>query len=78
MRVLVLVNHSPQHIYLVKLNSRDLIDEVTQLINKRKHSKAVATAMSKGLVKSVVDNDEIKDIKAELVLSPSGASWDLT
>lgn len=78
MRVLVTIRNSPAQVYMVKLLTRSLVNEVRELINKRKHSQAVVTVMTKGSFEREVDEREISIVKADLILSKSNAMWDLT
>ena len=48
MRVLVTIRNSPAQVYMVRLLTRTLVDEVRELINRRKHSQAVVAVMTKG------------------------------
>lgn len=78
MRVLVTISKSPPHSYLVKLHNQRLIEEVCDLLGRRKHSMAVVTALTKGLFERVVKDEEIRDLDADLVISDCSAQWDLT
>ena len=78
MRVLVTIRNSPAQVYMVKLLTQGLVSEVRELISKRKHSDAVITVMTKGAFERELDEREIADIKADLILSKSSAMWDLT
>ena len=78
MRVLVTMRNGPPHVYLVKLHGQNVIDEVMSLIDRQKHSQAIVTAMTKGSVERVVYGDEMKSLRADLVLSRNNALWDLT
>ena len=78
MRVLVTIRKSPPQIYLVKLFTEGLVEEVRDLISQRKHAKAIVTVMTKGSLEKEVEHREIPAVKADLILSTSNALWDLT
>lgn len=78
MRVLVTIQKSPPHRYLVRLHKQSLIDEVVDLLGHGKHSKAIVTALTKGLFERIVNDGEMEDLGADLVLSDCSAQWDLT
>lgn len=78
MRVLVTIRNSPAQIYMVKLLTQALVNEVRELIDKRKHSQAIIAVMTKGSLEREIDEREILAVKADLILSMSNAMWDLT
>ncbi len=78
MRVLVTIRNSPAQVYMVRLLTRSLVDEVRELINRRKHSQAVVAVMTKGSFEREVEEREMPVVKADLILSSSNAMWDLT
>lgn len=77
MRVLVTIKKSPAQRYLVNLITQELIHEVRNLINNKKHSQAIVTILSKGVLERKVSNGEVPVIKADLVLTEHNAHWDL-
>lgn len=77
MRVLVTIKRSPAQRYLVHLITQELIHEVKSLINNKRHSQAIVTILSKGILERKVSNEELPIIKADLVLSERNAHWDL-
>lgn len=77
MRVLVTIKRSPAQRYLVHLFTQELIHEVRSLINKRKHSQAIVTILSKGILERKVSNEDLPIVKADLVLTEHNAHWDL-
>lgn len=77
MRVLVTIKKSPAQRYLVNLITQELIHEVRNLINNKKHSQAIVTILSKGVLERRVSNGEVFIVKADLVLTEHNAHWDL-
>ena len=78
MTVLVSIRNSPPQMYLVKLFTDGLIEEIRDLIRQRKHSKAVVTVLTKGSFEREIQDREVTNVKADLILSKSNAMWDLT
>ena len=77
MRVLVTIKRSPAQRYLVHLITQKLIHEVRSLINNKKHSQAIVTIMSKGVLERKISIGEVPIVKADLVLTEHNAHWDL-
>jgi hypothetical protein len=77
MRVLIIISRSPSQRFLVKLHTDELMREVIKLIENRKNSKAMVTALSKGKFDRVVEEDDLARVEADLILSEDGASWDI-
>ena len=77
MMVLIVIEHSPKQRFLVKLHTEALIREVTKLIERRRHSQAMVTALSKGRFAKEIDQNELPNVKADLILSKDSVSWDL-
>jgi len=78
MRVLITPTKSTSHKYLVHLFTKDLIKEVSELINRRRHADAMRLTISQGVFVRHVHRDEVSDVKADLMLSEDNARWDLT
>lgn len=78
MKVLVTIRNSPTQVYVVKLLTQTLIEEVRELVRKGKHSKAIVAVMTKGSFEREVYEHEMPGLKADLILSRSNAMWDLT
>lgn len=78
MRILITPKSGTSHKYLIHLFTKDLIEEVSSLINQKKHKQAIKLTISKGVFVRHVHQDEIHDVKADLMLSESNARWDLT
>lgn len=78
MRVLVTIRNSPAQVYMVKLLTQALVNEVRDLISNRRHSQAIVAVMTKGSVECEIDECEIPAVKADLILSKNNAMWDLT
>lgn len=78
MKVLVTIRNSPRQMYLVKLFTQGLIEEIRKLITERKHSQAVVTVLTKGSFEREIHDREAQSVKADLILSNTSAMWDLT
>ncbi len=78
MKVLVIIKKSPIQRYLINLLTEKLINEVKELIDSGRHSKAIMTAITKGSFEREVLEDEIQHVDADLILSENSARWDLT
>ncbi|MFA4982208.1 MAG: hypothetical protein WC592_07070 [Candidatus Omnitrophota bacterium] len=78
MKILVVIKRSPIQMFLVDLQTAGLVEEVARLIGKRRHSQAIATALSKGRFRKEVTDAELPNTKASFILSEENISWDLT
>jgi len=78
MKVLIKIKRSPEQLFLVDLNDKSLIDEITKLINRKKHSKAIVEALSRGSFKRELRHEELGSTGANLILTEKNARWDLT
>lgn len=78
MKVLVVIRRSPAQRFLVELHTDKLIKEVTALIARRRHSKAIVTALSRGKFERQVADNELPNIKADIILTEHNVNWDLT
>lgn len=78
MRVLIIIDRSPTHRFLVLLHTKKLVNEVKRLIGRRRHSQAIATALAKGRFEKVVRRNEVPSVNAELILTEKSDHWDLT
>lgn len=77
MKVLINLSRSPNQRYLVSLLTKELIKEVTCLINDRKHTEAMITAFRKGTIERELNGDDERGIDADLILSATNARWDI-
>ena len=77
MKVLIVIKRSPAQRFLVKLHTDELTREVIKLIENKKNSKAMVTALTKGRFDKVVEEDELPRVEADLILTEDGASWDI-
>lgn len=77
MRVLIMLQRSPEHRYLVNLFTKNLIDRLRDLIRDCKHSQAVAFAFAYGQIEREYLDEDTSSIQADLMLSETNARWDL-
>jgi hypothetical protein len=62
----------------VELHTDKLVKEVATLVGKRRNSQAIVTALSKGKFQQDVSESEVKNVKADLILTEENVCWDLT
>ena len=77
MNVLIVISKEPTQKLLVNLHTERLKEEVKSLIDDRKHTQAIVTALTKGRFECEVSDEDLKDLQADLILSEYSASWDL-
>ncbi|MFC1589939.1 hypothetical protein ACFL42_00445 [Candidatus Omnitrophota bacterium] len=78
MKILIKVHRSPEQLFLVDLNGKNLIRDVARMIARGRRSQAIVTALSKGKFERQIKHNEIPAEKVDVVLSEERASWDLT
>jgi len=78
MKILIVVEHSPKQRFLVDLHTKELAKEVKSLIDRKRRSQAIVTALSKGIFEREVADNELPLIGADLILSENNVSWDIT
>ena len=78
MKILVTLQRRRTHRYLINLFTKSLIEEVRDLISDREYAKAIEVVYTGGLLEKEVIEQELHDVKADLMLSESYARWDLT
>jgi hypothetical protein len=76
-KVLAVIRRSPARRFLIELNTKKLIKEVKALISERRNSKAIVTALAKGVFEREVYEDEIYDHKVDMILTEENVHWDL-
>ena len=77
MKILVIIEAYNSRRFLINLEKDDAICEVKRLISQKKNSQAIISALIKGRFEREVHDDRALIRDAELVLSESGARWDL-
>ena len=77
MKILVIVERSPKHRFLVRLHTPSLVKEVKTLVNRRKYTRAIVTALSKGVFEKEVSTEDLPGLDAGLILSEYSANWDI-
>lgn len=77
MNVLIVIAKEPAQKLLVNLHTERLKKEVRNLIDDRKHTQAIVTALTKGRFEREVAHEDLKGLQADLILSEYSASWDL-
>ncbi len=77
MRVLVVIERDDTYRLLVRLTTQKLIEEVLGLVNKKRHSQAMISVLTKGSFEKQVERRELDTLKTDLILSERAVSWDL-
>ncbi|MFA5147073.1 MAG: hypothetical protein WC515_06855 [Candidatus Omnitrophota bacterium] len=77
MRVLIVIEQSPKQRFLVTLHTKEIAEEVKDLVRRKRHSQAMATAFSRGRLEREVLHHEVSGLKVDLILSGETANWDL-
>ncbi|MDD3906242.1 MAG: hypothetical protein PHS46_06940 [Candidatus Omnitrophica bacterium] len=78
MRIILVIAGTSGKNILVKLYSQDDIRNVRELLWQRKHPEAMAIALKKGRFEKEVEDHELGDLGAELILRKDRAYWDIT
>ena len=78
MKALVVTKKKRIKRFIVELHTNKLVEEVTILVAKKKYSEAAATALAKGRIEKEIAESDIKDVKADLLLSEDGVNRDIT
>jgi len=78
MKVLVIIEAQNSRRFLITLQKDELIREVKRLIARKKHTQAILAALVKGKFEKEILGYELHNLEADLILSESAASWDLT
>ena len=71
MKVLIMTKKDPSNRFLVKLHTDRLVGEIAALIAKKRYSQAAAVALAKGRIEREVSVDDIKKVKADLIIEES-------
>lgn len=77
MKILIVVEHSPKHRFLVDLRTKKLAKEVKSLVDRKRRSQAIVTALSKGRFEREVADNELPLVEADLILSENNVSWSI-
>lgn len=77
MRVLITLKRRRNHRYLINLFTKALVSEVRGLVGSQEYAKALDLVYREGLFEREVYDEEIPEIKVDLLLSKECASWDL-
>lgn len=77
MKVLVVIERENTYRLLIKLPTQELVEEILGLVNKRRNSQAMVSALTKGCFEKEVEHHELARLKTDLILSEHAVSWDL-
>lgn len=77
MRAIVVVENSPKKHYLVELPSGAIAERVKRLLANHKRSEAIVTALSEGDYNGEVEEKDIPNTAADVILTKNGTYWDL-
>jgi rRNA pseudouridine-1189 N-methylase Emg1 (Nep1/Mra1 family) len=78
MKILVVVERSPKHRFLVRLHKPGLVKEVKELVSRKKYACAIVTALSQGIFEKEVSVEDLPYLDARLILSEDSANWDIS
>lgn len=78
MKILIVIQRSPVQRFLVDLQSAKLVEEVSRLIGRKRHSQAIVTALSKGRLEREVEPADLPKVRASFILTEENVSWDVT
>lgn len=78
MKILVIVERSPRHRFLVRLHTPGLVREIKTLVNRKKYTRAIVTALSRGIFEKEVSAEDLPDLDTGLILSEDSANWDIS
>jgi len=78
MKILVVIERSPKHRFLVRLHKPGLVREIKALVGCKKYTQAIAAALSRGIFEKEVSVDDLPGLDARLILSEHSANWDLS
>lgn len=78
MKVLVVLERSPKHIYLMRLRNKKLRLDIKKLIGKKLYTQAILTTLCRGRFEREVSVKDLRFAGAGLILTEYSASWDAT
>ena len=73
MKALVITKKNRTKRFLVEIHTDSLVQEIAALVSKKRYSEAAAIALAKGRIEKEVSENDVKDIKADLLIEESGA-----
>ena len=76
MRILVILPDNPPKKVLIELSDRQQINRIKDLVNRKRHSRAIEIALQKGKLEREVGSDEFENLSTDLVLRADSAHWD--
>ena len=72
MKALVITKKKRIKRFLVEIQTDALVQEIAALISKKRYSRAAAVTLAKGRIEREVAEDDIKTVKADLIIEESG------
>ena len=72
MKALVITKKKRIKRFLVEIQTDALVQEIATLISKKRYSRAAAVALAKGRIEREVAEDDIKTVKADLIIEENG------
>ena len=76
MRILVILPDDPPKKVLIELSDQQHINSIKDLVNRKRHSRAIKIALKKGKFEREVGANEFENLSTDLVLSADSAHWD--
>lgn len=77
MKILTVIRRSPAKRFLVDIENKSLEKEFVRLLSKNKHAQAMVLALTRGKFQNEVFEDELLNLKVDVILTEHNASWDL-
>ncbi len=78
MRILIIVPGNPPKRILVELSDQKLIRGIKDLIDRKKHFKAISVALKSGRIEKEIKNDDFENLGTDLILREDSVHWDIT
>ena len=72
MKALVITKKNRVKRFLVEIQTDALVQEIATLISKKRYSRAAAVTLAKGRIEREVAEDDIKTVKADLIIEENG------
>ncbi len=72
MKALVITKKNSIKRFLVEIHTDSLVQEIAALISKKRYSRAAAVILAKGRIEKEVTGDDIKNVKADLIIEEGG------
>lgn len=72
MKAIVITRKNGTKRFLVEIQTDVLVQEIAALIGRKRYFEAATVTLAKGLIEREIVEDDIKNIKADLVIDEDG------